>query len=90
MTSDESPYDVYVTDRDGSFEREVLSVGKTDELTVPACAWSPEGDELIVALRGNLYLQDIAGGTPQALTADGLSGRPRWVLPAQRPIGEQP
>ncbi len=83
MTSDESPYDVYVTDRDGSFEREVFSTGETQELTVPDCTWSPLGDQLVVASKGNLYLIEAAGGVPQALTADGLSGQPRWVLPQQ-------
>lgn len=83
MTSDESPYDLYVTDRYGSFEMDVFSVGETQELTVPICSWSPLGDQLVVAAKGNLYLIDASGGVPQALTADGLSGQPRWVLSGQ-------
>jgi len=83
MTSDESPYDLYVTDRYGSFEMEVFSVGETQELTVPICVWSPLGDQLVVAAKGNLYLIDASGGVPEALTADGLSGQPRWVLSGQ-------
>jgi len=83
MTSDESPYDLYVTDRNGSFEIEVFSVGETQELTVPICVWSPLGDQLVVAAKGNLYLIDAFGGVPQALTADGLSGQPRWVVSQQ-------
>ena len=83
MTSDESPYDLYVTDREGSFERELFSAGETDELTVPICAWSPLGDHLAVASSGNLFLMEVSGGPPVALTADGLSGQPRWVLPEE-------
>ena len=83
LTSDESPYDVYVTDREGSFERELFSAGETDELTVPICAWSPLGEQLAVASSGDLFLVDVFGGPPVALTADGLSGQPRWVLPEE-------
>lgn len=83
MTSDESPYDIFVTDRHGSYAQGVFSVGDTEELVVPGCAWSPVGDQLAVASAGNLFLVDLSGAAPLALTADGLSGQPRWVLPEE-------
>jgi hypothetical protein len=83
LTSDESPYDLWLTDREGSFERELFSAGETEELTVPICAWSPLGNQLAVASSGDLFLVDVSGARPVALTADGLSGQPRWVLPEE-------
>jgi len=71
-------YDLYVMDRDGSNELKLFPSGDEIGLEAPQMAWSPYGDQLVIAHKGNLYRLDVANGRLQQLTADGESGHPRW------------
>ncbi len=71
-------YDLYVMDRDGSNDLKLFPSGDEVGLEAPQMAWSPNGDQLVIAHHGNLYRLDVANGRLQQLTADGESGHPRW------------
>ncbi|MDH4137545.1 MAG: DPP IV N-terminal domain-containing protein, partial [Anaerolineae bacterium] len=71
-------YDLYVMDRDGSNDLKLFPSGDEIGLEAPQMAWSPNGDQLVIAHNGNLYRLDVANGRLQQLTADGESGHPRW------------
>ncbi len=71
-------YDLYVMDRDGSNEFKLFPSEDELGLEAPQMAWSPNGDQLVIAHTGNLYRLDVANGRLQQLTADGESGHPRW------------
>jgi Tol biopolymer transport system component len=71
-------YDLYAMDRDGSNELKLFPSGDEVGLEAPQMAWSPNGDQLVMAHKGNLYRLDTAGGQLRQLTADGESGHPRW------------
>lgn len=77
--SQNSRYDLYVMDRDGSNRRKVFPPEKWEGLVAPDLAWSPDGRLLVLAYEGNLYMIDIHSGTWNQLTADGHSGQPRWA-----------
>ena len=65
------------SDRDGSNELKLFPSGDEVGLEAPQMAWSPNGDQLVIAHKGNLYRLDL-GGQLRQLTADGESGHPRW------------
>jgi hypothetical protein len=71
-------YDLYVMDRDGSNELKLFPSGDELGLEAPQMAWSPDGDQLVIAHNGNLYRLDVANGQLRQLNADGESGHPRW------------
>jgi Tol biopolymer transport system component len=71
-------YDLYVMDRDGSNKLELFPSGDELGLEAPQMAWSPSGDQLVIAHNGNLFRLDLADGQLRQLTADGESGHPRW------------
>jgi hypothetical protein len=71
-------YDLYVMDRDGSNKLQLFPSGDELGLEAPQMAWSPNGDQLVIAHNGNLYRLDLADGQLRQLTADGESGHPRW------------
>ena len=71
-------YDLYVMDRDGSNELKLFPSGDEVGLEAPQMAWSPNGDQLVIAHKGNLHRLDLADGQLRQLTADGESGHPRW------------
>jgi len=70
-------YDLYVMDRDGSNEFKLFPSGDELGLEAPQMAWSPDGDQLVIAHNGNLYRLGLDGQLRQ-LNADGESGHPRW------------
>lgn len=77
--SQNSRYDLYVMDRDGSNQRQVFPPAGREGLVAPDLAWSPDGKSLVIAHEGNLYLVDTIDGEWAQLTADGHSGQPRWA-----------
>jgi len=76
--SQNSRYDLYVMDRDGSNQQRVFPPAGREGLVAPDLAWSPDGRRLVVAHEGNLYLVDLMTDEWVQLTADGHSGQPRW------------
>jgi hypothetical protein len=77
--SEDSRYELYVTDRDGSNARHLFPPGGFMGLIAPAVAWSPRGDALLLGYEGNLYYLDITTGALNQITADGQSTQPRWA-----------
>jgi hypothetical protein len=74
-----SNYRLGVMDRDGSNVRFVFPPeGQTGLSANEAVAWSPAGDLLAVAYRGNLWLVNPDTGFHQQITGDGLYTQPRW------------
>jgi hypothetical protein len=76
LKSEQSAYRLMVMDRDGSNLRAIFpaegdpGVGQAE--LAPA-AWSPSGARLALVYRGDLWVVDVAGGSGQPLTGDGLT-----------------
>jgi len=77
--SQDSRYDLYVMDRDGSDRQRLFPPQEMPGLVAPDLAWSPDGREMIIAHEGILYLVSVESGKWVPLTADGHSGQPRWA-----------
>lgn len=77
--SQDSHYDLYVRDRDGSNARLIFPTGNELGLIGPDVAWSPYGDAVLVVYEGNLYRVDVSDGSLAQLTNDGQSSHPRWA-----------
>ena len=77
--SQDSQYDLFLMDRDGSDK--VYLFPRPDEpgLVAPQFAWSPYGPQVVAVWQGDLYLVDVKTQEAQRLTADGNSGQPRWA-----------
>ncbi len=86
-SSQDSRYDLYVMDRDGSNRRRLFPPADMPGLVAPELAWSPDGRQMVIAHQGYLYLLDLDSGTWHQLTADGQSGQPRWA--GEQPAGEE-
>ncbi len=76
LKSELSAYRLMVMDRDGSNLRPIFpDEGDPgivqDELSPPA--WSPSGVRLALVYRGDLWVVDVASGSGQPLTGDGLT-----------------
>ncbi len=77
--SEDSRYELYLADRDGSNPRRLFPPAGLMGLIAPAVAWSPRGEALLLEYEGNLYRLDIRTGDLDELTADGQSTQPRWA-----------
>jgi hypothetical protein len=77
--SQDSRYDLYVADRDGSNSRRLFPTTGLMGLISPETAWSPNGDALIVEYEANLYRIDATTGRLDQLTSDGNSSHARWA-----------
>ena len=75
--SQNSLYDLFVVDRDGSNDRPVFPTPDMG-LRVPQVVWSPDVSQLLFVKDGDIYLFDTAAERVHALTDDGYSGSPRW------------
>jgi len=75
LDSQNSLYDLYVMDRDGSNDRQIRLQG------FPAleAAWSPLSPQLVAVHQGNLYLVDLPTGKVEQLTGDGQARHPQWA-----------
>jgi WD40 repeat protein len=76
--SQDSRYDLWVMDRDGSNKRHLFPPEGLMGLIAPTAAWSPSGEALLVEYEGNLYRIGVGTGDLQQLTSDGQSSHPRW------------
>lgn len=76
--SQDSRYELYVMDRDGSNVRRLFPPEGLMGLIAPEVAWSPDGDALIFEYEGNVYRVTVEGAYLKQLTSDGQSTHPRW------------
>lgn len=76
--SQDSRYELFVMDQDGSNKRRLFPPEGLTGLIAPDVAWSPWGDALIVVYEGNLYRIDVGTADLDLLTSDGQSSNPRW------------
>lgn len=77
--SQDSRYDLWLMDRDGSNKRHLFPPEGLMGLIAPNVAWSPLGDALLVEYEGNLFKVNAKTGTLEQLTSDGQSSNPRWA-----------
>lgn len=77
--SQDSRYELFVMDRDGSNRRHLFPPKGLMGLIPPEVSWSPMGDSVLVVYEGNIYLLDAGTGTLDQLTSDGQSSHPRWA-----------
>jgi Tol biopolymer transport system component len=77
--SQDSRYDLWVMDRDGSNRRRLFPPEGLIGLIAPNVAWSPQGDSVLVEYEGNLFKIDVRTGELEQLTSDGQSSNPRWA-----------
>jgi len=77
--SQDSEYDLFVMDRDGSDKVHLFPQPDASGLVAPQFAWSPYGPQIVTIWQGDLYLVDVQTREAQQLTADGNSGQPRWA-----------
>jgi dipeptidyl aminopeptidase/acylaminoacyl peptidase len=77
--SQDSRYELFVVDRDGSNGRYLFPPEGLMGLVAPSPAWSPAGDALLVEYEGNLYRVRLKEHGLDQLTSDGQSSHPRWA-----------
>lgn len=77
--SQDSRYELFLVDRDGSNGRRLFPPEGWMGLIAPDVAWSPAGDALLIEYEGNLYRLDAQTGTLTQLTGDKQSSHPRWA-----------
>ena len=77
--SQDSRYELYVADRDGSNNLRLFPPEGLMGLIAPDVAWSPAGDALLLEYEGNLYRVTVETGDLVQLTGDGQSSHPRWA-----------
>lgn len=77
--SQDSRYELFVMDRDGSNRRRIFPPEGLMGLIAPDVVWSPWGDALLIEYEGNLYRLDVETADLDQLTSDGSSSHPRWA-----------
>ncbi|MCR4406540.1 MAG: G5 domain-containing protein [Anaerolineae bacterium] len=77
-SSQDSRYDLYLMDRDGSNRHLIFPPPGESGVRVPQMAWSPDARQLAVVYDGNLYLVNLADNRIFQLTGDGQCSQPRW------------
>jgi hypothetical protein len=77
--SQDSRYELFAMDQDGSNNRYLFPPEGLMGLVAPQPAWSPAGDALLVEYEGNLYRLRLDDRTLDQLTSDGQSSQPRWA-----------
>ncbi len=77
--SQDSRYELFLVDRDGSNSRRLFPPEGWMGLIAPDVAWSPAGDALLIEYEGNLYRLDVQTGKLAQLTSDKQSSHPRWA-----------
>jgi Tol biopolymer transport system component len=77
--SQDSRYELFVMDRDGSNKRRLFPPEGIMGLIAPDVAWAPHGGAVLFENEGNLYVVKLADGDLAQLTSDGQSSHPRWA-----------
>jgi hypothetical protein len=77
--SQDSRYELFVMDRDGSNARRLFPPEGLMGLIGPDVVWSPDGAAMLIEYEGNLYRIDVRRGQIDQLTTDGSSSHPRWA-----------
>jgi resuscitation-promoting factor RpfB len=77
--SQDSRYELLVMDRDGSNKRLLFPPEGFMGLVAPDVVWSPWGNAILFSYEGDIYRQDVDGGTLERLTSDSQSSQPRWA-----------
>jgi dipeptidyl aminopeptidase/acylaminoacyl peptidase len=77
--SQDSRYELFVMDRDGSNKRRLFPPEGLMGLVAPDVAWAPGGGALMFEYEGNLFRVDVQTGDLAQLTSDGQSTHPRWA-----------
>ena len=76
--SQDSRYELFVIDRDGSDARRLFPPTGLMGVIAPDVAWSPDGDAVLIEYENNLYRVDVQTNRLDQLTSDGQSSNPRW------------
>jgi len=77
--SQDSRYELFVVDRDGSNKRRLFPPEGLMGLIAPDVAWSPDGDAVLIEYEGNIYRLGVQADRLDQLTSDGQSSQPRWA-----------
>jgi hypothetical protein len=77
--SDNSEYDLIITDRDGSNPRQVFPEVGQPGITQRDFNWSPDGRQIAFIYQGNLWLVDVNSLIANQLTLDGGASQPVWT-----------
>jgi resuscitation-promoting factor RpfB len=77
--SQDSRYELFVMDRDGSNARRLFPPEGLMGLIGPEVVWSPDGGAMLIEYEGNLYRLNTRQGQLDQLTTDGQSSDPRWA-----------
>jgi len=76
--SQDSRYELFVIDRDGSNARRLFPPTGLMGVIAPDVAWSPNGEAVLIEYESNLYRVDVQSNRLDQLTSDGQSSSPRW------------
>ena len=79
LQSVNSRYTIQLIDRDGSNKRQLFPFLDGNGLQLPDLVWSPQGDQLLFADDGNLFLVNSGGSPPRQLTTDTQANHLQWV-----------
>jgi hypothetical protein len=77
--SQDSRYELFLMDRDGSNSQHLFPPEGFMGLVAPSPAWSPAGDALLIEYEGNLYRLRLEDRRLDQLTSDGQTSHPRWA-----------
>jgi len=77
--SQDSRYDLFLMDRDGSNVQRLFPPEGLMGLIAPDVAWSPAGGAVLIEYEGDLYRVSVPDGDLKQLTSDGASSHPRWA-----------
>ncbi len=78
LDSARSRYQLVLADRDGSNSQVLFPPANQPGIALQIVAWSPDGKQIALTYQGDLILLNIASGTTQQITQDGLSSNPVW------------
>jgi hypothetical protein len=78
LESQGSNYQLVVMDRDGSNRRTLFPPPGETGLAPQQPAWSPDGTQIALTYRGDLWLVDIGTGRGQQVTGDGQTTSYDW------------